>query len=71
LNSLKLAVKHSIAIMAFPNISTGVYGYPKQAAAEIAVSTVSKWLESHTLPEKVIFVLYDEENADIYKRLLS
>jgi len=71
LNSLKLAVKHSIAIMAFPNISTGVYGYPKQAAAEIAVSTVSKWLESHTLPEKVIFALYDEENADIYKRLLS
>ena len=71
LNSLKLAASHEIKTIAFPNISTGVYGYPKQAAAEIAVSTVMKWLDSQTKPEKVFFVLFDEENAGIYKSLLT
>jgi O-acetyl-ADP-ribose deacetylase (regulator of RNase III) len=59
-----------VKILAFPNISTGVYGYPKQTAAEIAVTTVKKWLDTQNKPEKVLFVLFDEENADIYKYLL-
>jgi O-acetyl-ADP-ribose deacetylase (regulator of RNase III) len=71
LSSLKLAALHEIKSIAFPNISTGIYGYPKQAAAEIAVSTVMKWLDSQTKPEKVFFVLFDEENAGIYKSLLT
>jgi O-acetyl-ADP-ribose deacetylase len=70
LSSLKLAALHEIISIAFPNISTGIYGYPKQAAAEIAVSTVMKWLDSQTKPEKVFFVLFDEENTGIYKSLL-
>ena len=70
-NSLQLAVSHAIKTIVFPNISTGIYGYPRQAAADIAVATVSNWLENHPMPEKVIFVLFDEENEEIYKRLLA
>lgn len=70
-NSLKLAREYGIRTLAFPNISTGVYGYPKEAAALIAVETVKYWMVEHVLPEKVIFVLFDEENARIYKTLLS
>lgn len=70
-NSLQLAVSHAIKTIAFPNISTGIYGYPRQAAAKIAIVTVSNWLKNHSLPEKVIFVLFDKENEEIYKRLLA
>jgi len=69
-NSLKLALENGINTIAFPNISTGVYGYPKEQAAQIAVASVKRWMEEHVLPEKVIFVLFDEENARIYKTLL-
>lgn len=69
-NSLKLALENGIKAIAFPNISTGVYGYPKEQAAQIAVASVKRWIEEHVLPEKVIFVLFDEENARIYKTLL-
>jgi O-acetyl-ADP-ribose deacetylase len=68
---LQLAEQHSIKTIAFPNISTGVYGYPKDAAARLAVATVSNWLHEHALPEKVLFVLFDEENAKIYNSLLT
>jgi len=71
LSSLQLAALHSAKSIAFPNISTGVYGYPKDQAAEIAVSSVKKWLESHHEPEKVIFVVFDEENTEIYNHLLA
>jgi O-acetyl-ADP-ribose deacetylase (regulator of RNase III) len=71
INSLQLAALHSVKTIAFPNISTGVYGFPKDRAAEIAVSSVKKWLESHLEPEKVIFVVFDEENAVIYNHLLA
>ncbi len=57
--------------IAFPNISTGIYGFPKDKAAEIAVNSVNKWLESHPEPEKVIFVVFDEENAEIYNQILD
>jgi O-acetyl-ADP-ribose deacetylase (regulator of RNase III) len=69
-NSLKLALENGIKALAFPNISTGVYGYPKEQAAQIAVETVKRWMEENVFPEKVIFVLFDEENARIYKTLL-
>jgi O-acetyl-ADP-ribose deacetylase len=70
-NSLQQAALHSVKKIAFPNISTGVYGFPKDRAAEIAVSSVKDWLESHPEPEKVIFVVFDEENAEIYNQLLA
>jgi len=71
LNSLKLAASHDLKTLAFPNISTGVYGYPKRDAAAIAVDTVKKWLEKQDRPEKVLFVVFDEENAAIYESLLG
>lgn len=70
LNSLKLASAHQIRSIAFPGISTGVYGFPKQQAAEIAVKTVIDYLAGHPEIEKVFFVAYDSETYSIYKELL-
>ncbi len=71
LNSLKLAVKHGIKTIAFPNISTGVYGFPKEAAADIAIRTVKEFLQSHPEIEEVIFVTFDDENYRIYAEKLD
>ncbi len=71
LNSLKLAVEHNIKTIAFPNISTGVYGFPKDKAADIAIKTVLDFLEQHPEIEEVIFATYDKENFEIYKKKLT
>lgn len=70
--SLSLAVAHNIKSIAFPNISTGVYGYPKDKAAKVAVAAVTQFLEKekHGL-ERVLFVCFDDENCSIYKELLA
>jgi O-acetyl-ADP-ribose deacetylase (regulator of RNase III) len=61
-HSLALAVENGCKTVTFPNISTGVYGYPKEEAASIAFRTVSDFLsENHTI-EKVILVCFDEDN---------
>jgi len=70
-NSLHLAKKYKAQTIAFPNISTGVYGYPKQDAARIAFDAVTSFLRENTLPGKVIFVVFDEENLHIYERLVG
>lgn len=70
-NSLKLAVDKRIRTIAFPNISTGVYGFPKQKAADIALQTVKRFLESNLSIESVIFCCYDKENYEIYSALLK
>ena len=70
-NSLLLAVDNNIQTMAFPNISTGIYHYPKDAAAEIAVNTVAAFLKTNNTIEKVIFVCFDEENEALYKQQLG
>lgn len=70
-NSLELAVKHGIETIAFPNISTGVFGYPKAKAAEIAVNTVKEYLKRNDKLEKVYFVCFDEENFKLYTDLLN
>ena len=67
LNSLKLCKKYNIKTVAFPNISTGVYGYPLDRAAEIVWQTVLDWLSREPLPEKVIFAIFSEDNYHIYK----
>lgn len=69
--SLQLAVDHQITSIAFPNISTGVYGYPKPEAATIAIRTVKAFLENNTTLQQVIFCVFDSENYNIYKRLLE
>ena len=68
-NSLKLATQNNLQTIAFPNISTGIYRFPKSLAAEIAIKTVKE----NTLDEiiKVIFVCYDDENYSIYKKQLK
>ncbi len=70
-NSLKLAEKKGLKTIAFPNISTGVYGFPKERAAQIAIETVKDFLAGHSGIEKVIFVAFDEENKKIYERILG
>ena len=70
-NSLKLALYKSCRSVAFPNISTGVYGFPKKKAAEIAVETVSHFVSVEKSPEKVIFVCFDEENERFVKEELQ
>lgn len=69
--SLKLATDNNCATVVFPNISTGIYGYPKEPAAAIAVSTVKEYLKGHDFPEKVIFAIVDEQNDEIYTKLLE
>lgn len=70
-NSLQLATENHVKTIAFPNISTGIYHFPKDKAAEIAIHTVNDFLSSNKNIEKVIFVCFDEENYDIYQKLLS
>ena len=65
-NSLKLAVDNNIQRIAFPNISTGVYGFPKKRAAEIAIESVRGFLSDDKLIQVVIFCCFDVENYEIY-----
>jgi len=70
-NSLQLAVNHAISTIAFPNISTGIYGFPKRRAAEIAIDTVQQFLQGNESIREVIFCCFDEENTNLYKQLLK
>lgn len=69
-NSLKLALENKVNSISFPNISTGIYRFPKEKAAKIAIQTVSSFLTATNKIEKVIFVCYDDENYAIYNKLL-
>lgn len=69
--SLVLAGDKKIKTLAFPGISTGVYGFPKELAAVIAVNETRKFLNKHNYPEKVIFVAYDNDSFEIYRKLLE
>ena len=70
-SSLKLAAAHNLKSIAFPNISTGVYGFPKPLAAEIATGAVLSFMEEQGSVETVTFVVFDNENESLYKNLLS
>lgn len=69
--SLNLAEKYKIRSIAFPGISTGAYGFPKEIAAQIAINEVKRFLSKNSYPEKVIFVTFDDENYEIYRKLLA
>jgi O-acetyl-ADP-ribose deacetylase (regulator of RNase III) len=69
--SLEIALRHGVKTIAFPNISTGIYGFPKEEAAEIAISTVKEFLDEHPEIEKVIFVTFDADNYRIYREKLG
>ena len=69
-NSLNLAKEHDVHSIAFPAISTGVYGYPLDAATQIAVDTVADWLQlqSHVdYDMRVIFCCFDARTAQVYQ----
>jgi O-acetyl-ADP-ribose deacetylase (regulator of RNase III) len=68
---LALAAEHRLSSVAFPAISTGIYGYPKSAAAEIAVSAVAEHLATATYPSQVIFCCFDADTAALYRGLLA
>lgn len=70
-NSLDLAVGHGCRSVAFPNISTGVYGYPKEDAAATAVSAVKEWTADHKGPDTIVFVCFDDINYRLYRELLD
>jgi O-acetyl-ADP-ribose deacetylase (regulator of RNase III) len=65
-NSLDLAAAHRLNTIAFPSISTGVYGYPIEKAAPTALRTVKDFLEKSPRPEKVVLCLYGESDFDLY-----
>lgn len=70
-NSLALAHQHGLATVAFPAISTGVYGYPPAPAARIAVAEVRGFLATHPSIERVIFVCFSDDMHRIYAGLLA
>ena len=70
-NSLILALKNGITSIAFPNISTGIYGFPKPQAAKIAINSVLQFLNKNKTAMEIYFVCYDEENFRIYESLFS
>ena len=70
-HSLGLAVEKGLKTVAFPNISTGIYGYPKKRAAEVAIDAVQSFLATNDTLEEVTFVCFDDENFQIYKDNLA
>lgn len=69
--SIQLAIENNLATIAFPNISTGIYGYPKQDAALIATRTVWEFLKDPGTLREVHFVCFDQENYKLYQSLLE
>lgn len=70
-NSLNLAIAHQVKTIAFPNISTGVYHFPKPLAAEIAIETVQSFLNEDEGIEQITFVCFDKENYELYSQILG
>nr|WP_311136770.1 macro domain-containing protein [Hymenobacter cellulosilyticus] len=70
-SSLQLAADHHLESVAFSAISTGDYGYPKPEATAIAVREVREFLESHELPNTVVFVTFDDESTRLYEQELG
>ena len=73
IQSLALADQYELESVAFPNISTGIYGFPKTLAAPTAIRAVKEFLSAHpqTSIKKVQFVCFDKENEEIYRKLLE
>jgi O-acetyl-ADP-ribose deacetylase (regulator of RNase III) len=69
--SLNLAKERKIKTLAFPGISTGAYGFPKDLAAVIAVNETKRFLKKNSYPQKVIFVAYSDDSYETYRKLLD
>ena len=68
---IQIALNKELESLAFPCISTGIYGYPKDKAAEIAVTICSEELGKNSYPQKVIFCCFGRDNYEIYQRVLG
>jgi O-acetyl-ADP-ribose deacetylase (regulator of RNase III) len=68
---LRLAAEHQIRTVAFPSISTGIFGYPKEEACGIATETVIGWLRDNETPAEVTFCCFDAETAALYRERVS
>ncbi|MGI5913312.1 MAG: O-acetyl-ADP-ribose deacetylase [Bacteroidales bacterium] len=69
--SLEIAKTNKIEVIAFPAISTGVYRFPKEIAARIALNETLRFLSRSRYPRKVIFALYDDESYSLYNKFLG
>lgn len=69
--ALDLALEAGAASLAFPAISTGIYGYPLDLATGIAVTTVSDFVAAHEIPARVVFCCFSPEDADAYREELD
>ncbi|MFD1803102.1 O-acetyl-ADP-ribose deacetylase [Mixta tenebrionis] len=67
-NSLRLAAEHRFATVAFPAISTGIYGYPKAEAAAIALRTIAAFFQQHDYPQQVWLVCFDQQMYRLYQQ---
>ncbi|NUO86147.1 MAG: O-acetyl-ADP-ribose deacetylase [Cupriavidus sp.] len=70
-NSIRLAAQHHLRTLAFPNISTGIYAFPRERAADIAIAAVREALAAAPEIEQVTFVCFDDENYRLYRERLS
>jgi len=64
---LELEVAHKLRSIAFPCISTGIFGYPKERACAVAVSTVAEWLRNHDLPAEVFLCCFGDDDLRLYE----
>lgn len=69
--SLELAAAHGVRSVALPGISTGIYGYPLEAAAAIAVAEVAAWLDGHEVPERVVLCTFGEASTAAVRSALD
>jgi O-acetyl-ADP-ribose deacetylase (regulator of RNase III) len=69
--SLEIADGHGIESIAFPAISTGIYGFPFASATRIAVKTVADFLRAHELPKRVVFACFGDDVAELYRKVLA
>jgi len=70
-NSLKVAMENGLETVAFPNISTGIFGFPKEAAAKIAFEAINESLEKYTAIKEVRLVCFDDYNYNLYLEFMK
>jgi O-acetyl-ADP-ribose deacetylase (regulator of RNase III) len=69
--SLELAAAAALTSVAFPSISTGIYGYPREAAAQVAQATVRDWLAANELPERVLFCAFSRDDLELHEAVAA
>lgn len=70
-NSLALAEQRGIKSIAFPAISTGIFSFPLERATKIAVAETRRFLETHALPEQIIFVCFSNHAYQVYQQIIQ